>query len=117
MGNATGGSIRFTSTHSKLQITMKTKLLLTLSFLAALSLSAAEPKDDLTSAAKKLGKDSYSWNTKTETGNFNSSAEGKTDKDGLVSLNMKFGDNTTEAFLKSGKGAVKTPDNDWQSLS
>src|SRR5947209_19278795 len=30
---------------------------------------------------------------------------------------MKFGDNTTEAFLKSGKGAVKTPDNDWQCLS
>ena len=34
-----------------------------------------------------------------------------------MALTIKFGDNTTEAFLKGGKGAVKTPDNDWQSLT
>ena len=34
-----------------------------------------------------------------------------------MGLSMTFGDNTTEAFLKDGKGAVKTGDQDWQSLA
>jgi hypothetical protein len=105
----------FTSIQ-KLQRTMKTKHLLALSCLVALSVSAAEPKEDIASAAKRLGKDSYSWKTTTETGNFNSSAEGKADKEGLVSLSMKFGENTTDAYLQSGKGAVKG-ENGWESLS
>jgi hypothetical protein len=96
---------------------VKTNLLLALSCLVGLSLSAADPKDDIANAAKKLGKESYSWKTTTESGNFGSSAEGKTDKDGLVFLSMKFGDNTTEAYLQSGKGAVKSGDNGWESLS
>ena len=29
---------------------------------------------------------------------------------------MSFGDNTTEAYLKGDKGAVKAPDQDWQSV-
>jgi hypothetical protein len=95
---------------------MKT-IMFVLSSLMALSLSAAEPRDDISTAAKKLGKDSYAWKTSTETGNFSSTTEGKSGKDGLVSLNLKFGDNTTEAYLQSGKGAVKSPDNGWQSLS
>jgi hypothetical protein len=99
---------------------MKTKLLLSLSILAAGSLLAADPspKDEITAAAKKLAQqDNYAWKSTTEAGNFNNTSEGKADKDGLVALTLKFGDNTTEAFLKGGKGAVKTGDNDWQSLT
>ena len=99
---------------------MKTKLLLSLSSLVACSLFAADPspKDDITAAAKKLAQqDNYAWKSVTEAGNFNNTREGKANKDGLVALIMKFGENTTQAFLKGGKGAVKTADNDWQSLT
>jgi hypothetical protein len=30
---------------------------------------------------------------------------------------MSFGDNTTEAFVQGGKGAVKSPDAGWESLA
>ena len=99
---------------------MKTKLLISLTSLVACSLFAADPspKDDITAAAKKLAQqDNYAWKSVTEAGNFNNTREGKANKGGLVALTMKFGDNTTEAFLKGGKGAVKRPDNDWQSLA
>jgi hypothetical protein len=84
------------------------------------SLLAAESgaKEDVAAAAKKLEeKGNYSWKTTMETGNFNGTTDGKTDKEGLVSLSMTFGDNTTEAYVQGGKGAVKPPDQDWQSLS
>src|SRR6266702_1351777 len=88
------GKVSIKSTQSKIQISMKTKLLLSLSSLVALSLSAADPKEDIASAAKRLAQhDNYGWKSTTETGNFNSTTEGKADKDGLVALNMKFGDN------------------------
>ena len=78
----------------------------------------SSPKDEILDAAKKLGAASnYSWKTVIEFGNFTGTTEGKTDKEGLIGLSMSFGDNSTEAFLKSGKGAVKTQDQDWQSLS
>jgi hypothetical protein len=100
---------------------MKTRILFSLSTtLAAASLLAADssPKDDLTSAAKMLSqKDNYSWKSSMDFGNFSTTTEGKTDKEGLVSLSMAVGDNTREAVLKGGKGAVKTPNEGWQSLS
>jgi len=98
---------------------MKTKILFSLSGLLAASLLAADstPTDDLANAAKKLAQDSYSWKASTEFGNFNSTTEGKLDKEGLTKLSMSFGDNTTDAFLKAGKGVVKSPDNDWQTLT
>lgn len=99
---------------------MKTKILFSLSSLVACSLLAGDPspKDEVAGAAKKLAQqDNYSWKSTTDAGNFNSTSEGKTDKQGLVALSLKFGDNTTEAFLQGGKGAVKSPDSDWQSLS
>lgn len=98
---------------------MKRNLCLVVLVWAATSVLGAEssPKDAITDAAKKLGDDSYSWKAVMEMGNFNGTTEGKTDKEGLVGLSMTFGDNTTEAFLKSGKGAVKTQDGDWQSFS
>jgi hypothetical protein len=99
---------------------MKRNLCLLVLMTMAISLVAAEsnPKDEITDAAKKLGDaGNYAWKTVVEFGNFTGTTEGKTDKEGLVGLSMTFGDNTTEAFLKSGKGAVKTQDQDWQSLS
>src|SRR5262245_17921320 len=98
---------------------MKINFLIGLITLVAAPLLAADsdPKDDIASAAKKLAQqDNYSWKSTIEFGSFTGGTEGKTDKDGLVSLSMEFGDNKTQAFLKGEKGAVKTQDEGWQSL-
>ena len=103
---------------NSLFVTVKTIILSSLSLVAAGALLAADssPKDDITAAAKKLSQQgNYSWKSEVEFGNFNGITEGKT-KDGIVALKMTFGDNTTEAFLKGDKGAVKTQDEDWQSV-
>src|SRR6185295_5096413 len=42
--------------------------------------------------------------------------EGKAEKDGVTHLSMTRGDNTIEAVLKGGKGALKLQDG-WQSLA
>ena len=99
---------------------MKRTILFGLVVMATGSLLAAESgaKDDVTAAAKKLAeKGNYSWKSTMEAGNFNGTTDGKTDKEGLVSLSMTFGDNTTEAFVQGGKGAVKSPDAGWESLA
>ena len=99
---------------------MQRKTVIGLATLAAAALFGAEssPRDAVTGAAAKLAHQSnYSWKTTTEFGNFTGTAEGKSQKDGLVELTMRFGENTTEAFLKDGKGAVKTGDQGWQSLA
>jgi len=91
-----------------------------LAALTAASVCGAEsnPSDAIASAAAKLAQQpSYSWKATTEFGNFTGSTEGKILKDGLTGLSMTFGDNTTDAFLKGGKGAVKAGDQDWQSLA
>jgi len=84
------------------------------------SLLAADPdlKDELQSVIKKLGqKENYGWRTTNDFGGFISTAEGKANKEGLIQVAVTFGENTTTAYLKGGKGAVKTPEEDWQSLS
>lgn len=82
----------------------------------ALLAADSTPKDDIVAAGKKLEKEgNYSWKSTVEFGNFTGTTDGKT-KDGVTSLSMVFGDNTTEAFLKGEKGAVKPPDQEWQSL-
>jgi hypothetical protein len=99
---------------------MKRLTVFGLATLAAASLLGAEsnPGDAITNAAAKLAQQaSYSWKTTMAFGNFTGSSEGKSQKDGLVGLTMTFGDNTTEVFLKDGKGAVKAGDQDWQSLA
>jgi hypothetical protein len=103
--------------------TMKRQIIIgTMALLAGSLLSAyADPKDDLTAAAKKLAdKDNYSWKQKTENaggGGFGSgTTEGKTEKDGYLWLSMTMRDNTVEALKKGDKGAIKTEDG-WQSLS
>ena len=82
------------------------------------------PKDDVKPAAAKLAaKSNYSWKTTVQSagggggGRFRPGpTEGKTEKDGFTFLSMTRGDNTTEAVLKGGKGALKTPDG-WKSLA
>ena len=99
---------------------MKRNVLFCVVLMLAGSMIAAEsgPKDEVADAAKKLADaGNYAWKTTVEFGNFTGETQGKTDKEGLVSLSMSFGDNTTEAFLKNGKAAVKAPDADWQSMA
>lgn len=103
---------------------MKTQILIGAMGLLVTSLLAADAKDEVKAAATKLADaGGYSWKTTTESGaggaggaRASGPVEGKAAKDGMVCLMMKRGDNTIEAFLKGGKGAVKTPDG-WQSLS
>jgi hypothetical protein len=95
---------------------MKLCLTYSTTLLAAASLMAAD-KDDVTSAAQKLGAaENYSWTT-TATGGQNNAApsHGKTQKDGLTWQDFTRQDNTVETFLKDGKAAVKTEDG-WQSV-
>ncbi len=102
---------------------MKTNILFGTVALVAGSLIAADSKDDVKSAAKQLAdKSNYSWKTTVEsTGGGGGRGrpgptEGKTEKDGFTVLAITRGDNTIEAVLKGGKGAVKTQDG-WKSLS
>ena len=92
--------------------------LLTISLIAADS----NPKDDVKSAAKKLGeKANYSWKTTVvvpESAQFRPGpTEGKTEKDGFTHVTMSFGDNTTQAVLKGDKAAVTNREGEWQSLA
>ena len=97
---------------------MKTKILFVILTFLASSLLAAESKDEVTAAAKKLGqKDNYSWKTTLDFGNFSTTTEGKVNQEGWACLSMTAGDNTREAFLKGGKAVVKLPEEGWQSLS
>jgi len=103
--------------------TMKTNMLLIVIALLARSVLAADaPKDEITSAAKKLGeKANYSWKTTVvvpEGSQFRPGpTEGKTQKDGLTLVSWTFGDSTTDAVIKGEKAAVNSPDEGWQSLA
>jgi hypothetical protein len=95
---------------------MKSVLICSTTLLAAASLLAAD-KDDVTAAAQKLADAAnYSWTTTVEGGQrAPGPSHGKIQKDGLTWIDMTMRDNTTEAFTKAGKGAVKTEDG-WQAL-
>ena len=102
---------------------MKRNILFGAITLLAGSLLAAEAtKDEITSAAKKLGeKANYSWKTTVAVPEGSrwrpGPTEGKTEKDGVTHLTMSFGDNKSQAFLKGDKGAVSNPDGGWQTLA
>ena len=103
---------------------MKRNTLFTAMALLAGSLLAADssPKDDVTSAAKKLGeKPNYSWKTTVvvpEGSQFRPGpTDGKTEKDGFTHVTTRFGDNTAQTFLKGDKGAVTNQKGEWQSLA
>jgi len=104
---------------------MKTNILFSTMALLTGTLIAADssPKDDIKSAAKKLAeKSNYSWKTTVESAGGGGGrgrpgpTDGKTEKDGVTFLSFTRGDNTIDAVLKGGKGAVKTADG-WKSLS
>jgi len=103
---------------------MKRNMLFTGMALLAGSLIAADsnPREDVTSAAKKLGeKPNYSWKTTVvvpESAQFKPGpSEGQTEKAGLTHVTMSFGDNTTQAVLKGDKAAVTNREGEWQSLA
>ncbi len=101
---------------------MKKQLLFgTFAFLIGSLAAYADPKDDVTAAAKKLAdKDNYAWKQTTENaggGGFGAgTSEGKYEKNGNLWLSMPMRDNTVEAVKQGEKGAIKTQDG-WQSLS
>ncbi len=99
---------------------MKRSILFTSLTLLAVAAFAADPKEAVKSAAKQLAdKGNYSWKTTVavpEGSQFRPGpTEGKTDK-GTTFLTMTRGENTTEAVLKGGKGAIKLEEG-WKSLS
>lgn len=100
---------------------MKTQILIGAVTLLATSLLAADAKDEIKAAAKKLADSSgYAWKATTEAGGGSrfraGPVEGMAAKDGLLCLKMTFGENTMDAFVKGEKGAIKT-DEGWQSLA
>jgi hypothetical protein len=99
----------------------KSILCLTLMF-AAGTLFAADAKEEVTAAAKKLGEEAnYSWKTTVvvpEGARFRPGpTEGKIEKDGFMCIKMTFGDNTTEVVKKGEKAAFTNRDGEWQSLA
>src|SRR2546426_4217048 len=105
---------------------MKRNILFCLALVSGSLLAAdSSPKDEVKNAAKMLAdKGSYSWHTTYENagggggGRFQMGPiDGKTEKDGVTYLKVTRNDNTTEAFLKAGKGALKMGDQGWGSLA
>jgi hypothetical protein len=101
---------------------MKKTISLTASALVVTSLFAADstPKDEITSAVKKLGDQAgYSWRTTVvvpDDAPFKPGpTDGKSEKDGFTWISMSMFDNTMEAFTKGAKGALKQ-EGAWKSL-
>jgi hypothetical protein len=114
---------------------MKRNILVTAILLAAGSLLAAEAKDELAGAAKKLADASnYSWTTTVTNaggrggggggggrrGGFGGpgaqNIQGKIEKGGYIVLTFGAGENTMQGVVKGDKGALQTPDG-WQALA
>ena len=106
---------------------MKTQLVIGVVTLLAGSLFAADAKDDVKNAAKKLaGAGGYAWTSTVEMAGGGGGGggggmrlgptEGKIGKDGMAMLKMTRGDNTVEAVVMGTKGAIKT-DEGWQSFA
>jgi hypothetical protein len=98
---------------------MKKNILFGALLFAAGSLLAAEPKDDVTAAAKKLADAGYSWKSTMDLGP-NSQftpgpTEGKIDKEGYTWLSSSFQDNTSIGVAKDKKVVVKT-DGGWKTI-
>jgi len=100
---------------------MKKNLLLIAVGLLAGTLIAADsaPKDEVISAAKKLGgQTNYTWKTTVvvpEDAQFKPGpTDGKTEKAGFTHLKMSFFDNPLQIVLKGKKGAYTDQDGAWQ---
>src|SRR5436309_10427734 len=99
---------------------MKKQILCFATMTLAASLFAADAKEEVTNAAKKLGeKPSYSWKTTVvvpESAQFKPGpTDGKTEKDGFTHVKMSLGGNTTELVKKGDKAAFTNRDGDWQT--
>jgi hypothetical protein len=69
---------------------------------------AAEPKDELQAAVKKLAAaPNYSWTTKFDGGFTRGPGDGKTVKGGLSVFSVKFGDDSYSVIVDGDKGAAK----------
>jgi hypothetical protein len=69
---------------------------------------AAEPKDELQAAVKKLAAaPNYSWTTKFDGGFTRGPGDGKTVKGGLSTFSLKFGDDSYSVIVDGEKGAAK----------
>ena len=99
---------------------MKSLLMLAATLAASTTLLAADAttKDEVKSAAQKLAAaDNYSWTTTMESAQFSPGpSHGKTEKGGYTYVDFSMQDNTVEAVVKEGKGAIKTEDG-WKSLA
>ena len=101
---------------------MKTQILGFATLLLATSLFAADAKEEVTAAAKKLGeKASYSWKTTAvvpEEVQFKPGpVEGKIEKDGHMHAKLTYGETTTEIVKKGEKAAFTNREGEWQSLA
>ncbi len=98
---------------------MKKTILIGTAALIAGSLLAADPKDDVKSAVKKLADaGNYSWTTALDFGGGGFDmppSEGKVDKDGIALVTSTFGENTMETVFKGTNSATKNPEGTWQT--
>jgi hypothetical protein len=97
---------------------MKRNILIGTLVLLAGPLLAAEVKDDVVAAAKKLAaKANYSWKSTTDLGPnapfTPGPVEGKT-ADGLTWLSTSFQDNTTEGVMKGTNNVVVKTEDGWK---
>ncbi len=101
---------------------MKKQILCLALATASLSLLAADAKEEVTAAAKKLGDAAnYTWKTSVvvpESAQFKPGpTDGKTEKGGFMCVKTTMRDNTMEIVKKGDKAAFTNQDGDWQSLA
>lgn len=99
---------------------MKQNLLPFLCALCALPLLAAEPKDDVKAAIKRLAdKPNYTWvaTVKSPGAQFNAGpTTGRTEKNGFTVITQINNEQTTEVVLKDTNGVVKTEEG-WKTAA
>jgi hypothetical protein len=98
---------------------MKKKLLCIAMVAMAATGFAADAKEEITAAAKKLGEQAnYSWKATVvvpEGAQFQPGpTEGKTEKGGFTVVKSSFGDTTRETVVKGDKTAFTNRDGEWQ---
>lgn len=102
---------------------MKTKFLLGAALISSSIIGvSANPADDVSSAAQKLGDESsYSWSTTVivpADSRFKPGpSSGKTIKGDVTYVKMSFRDNTTEIYMKGTNAVLTDPDGGWQTLA
>lgn len=98
---------------------MKRNTLIAAAMLAATSLLAADPKDTVIAAAKKLADSgSYSWKQNIDMGGGGGFGGGETQgkfQNGLVWTSRSFNDNTIENLAKGTNTVTKNQEGQWQT--